>query len=136
MKRKSISVTIGGKELTFETGKVAKQANGAVLVKVEDTVVFSSACASKEPSEGIDFLPLRVDYQEKFSSAGKSLGGFMKREGRPSQREILVSRLTDRPLRPLFPKGYHNEVQLLTYVWSYDTVNSTDVLGICAASAA
>lgn len=124
------------KELEFETGKIARQANGAVLVRLGDTIVFTSACAAKEAAEEIDFLPLRVDYQEKFSSAGKSLGGFIKREGRPSEREILVSRLIDRPLRPFFADGYYKETQILSYVWSYDGVNQPDALAITAASAA
>ncbi|MBS0623459.1 MAG: polyribonucleotide nucleotidyltransferase [Verrucomicrobia bacterium] len=122
-------------QLIFETGKIAKQAGGAVLVRLGDTVVFSSACAAKKPEAGIDFLPLRVDYQEKFSSAGKTLGGFIKREGRPSEKETLVSRLIDRPLRPMIEDGYFNEIQVLTYVWSYDGENSPDPLALCAASA-
>ncbi len=137
MKRNIITVQIAeNKEISFETGKIAKQANGAVLVRQGETLIFSSACASNEAKEEIDFLPLRVDYQEKFSSAGKTLGGFIKREGRPSEKEILVSRLIDRPLRPLFEEGYYNEVQLLAYVWSYDGVHQPDPLGICAAAAA
>ncbi len=137
MERKFKKITYAdNKEISFETGKIAKQANGSVVVREGDTIVFSSACASKEAKEDIDFLPLRVDYQEKFSSAGKSLGGFIKREGRPSQREILTSRLIDRPIRPLFEKGYRNEVQVLAYVWSYDGVNQPDPLALCAVSAA
>ncbi len=132
----TISVQVGKKKLAFETGKIARQANGSVLVRCEETVVFASACASPAAGEGIDFLPLRVDYQEKFSSAGRTAGGFLKREGRPSEKEILTSRLIDRPLRPMFEDGYHNEVQILSYVFSYDGVNSPDVLAICAASAA
>lgn len=137
MERKTKTVAIGeNKELIFETGKIAKQANGSVLVRYGDTIVFSSACASPEAAADIDFLPLRVDYQEKFFSAGKTLGGFIKREGRPSEREILVSRLIDRPIRPMFEEGYYNEVQLLAYVWSYDGINPADPLAICAASLA
>ena len=102
LESQSCSVKVGECEITFETGKIARQANGSVVVKCGDTVIFSSACASKKPSENIDFLPLTVNYQEKFSSAGKSLGGFIKREGRPSEKETLNSRLTDRCLRPLF----------------------------------
>lgn len=131
-----IEVDLGHQTLTFQTGKIARQANGAVLVRCGDTLVFTSACAQREPSETADFLPLRVDYQEKFSSAGKTLQGFIKREGRPTERETLVSRLTDRSLRPLFPEGFYNEVQVLSYVWSYDEQNSPDPLSICAASAA
>ncbi len=136
MKRHTTSVIVDGKEITFETGKVAKQANGSVILRVGETLVFSTACASPEPSPDTDFFPLRVDYQEKFSSAGKTLGGFIKREGRPTERETLVSRLIDRPLRPMFPEGYFNEVQVLSYVWSYDGIHSPDPLAICAASAA
>jgi polyribonucleotide nucleotidyltransferase len=124
------------REISFETGKIARQADGAVLVRCADTIVFATACAAPQADEEIDFLPLRVDYQEKFFSAGKTLGGFIKREGRPTEREILVSRLIDRPLRPMFEEGYYNEVQILAYVWSYDGVHSPDPLAICAASAA
>lgn len=136
MQRDTITVTIEGKDLIFETGKIARQAGGAVLVRCGETLVFSSACAAPNADPNTDFLPLRVDYQEKFSSAGKTVSGFIKREGRPSEREILVSRLIDRPLRPLFEEGYFNEIQVLTYVWSYDGVHSPDPLAICAASAA
>jgi polyribonucleotide nucleotidyltransferase len=130
------TIRIGDQELIFETGKIARQASGAVLLTVGETVVFATACSALEADPTTDFLPLRVDYQEKFSSAGKTLGGFIKREGRPAEREILVSRLIDRPLRPLFEEGYYNEVQVLSYVWSYDGVNSPDPLAICASSAA
>lgn len=136
MERKLKTVKIAeNKELIFETGKIAKQANGAVLVRQGDTIVFSSACAAPKAADEIDFLPLRVDYQEKFFSAGKTLGGFIKREGRPTEKEILTSRLIDRPLRPMFEDGYYNEVQILSYVWSYDGINVADPLAICAASA-
>ena len=136
MQRHTIDVKVGEHTISFETGKMAKQANGAVLVRQGETIVFATACASPEATPGGDFLPLRVDYQEKFSSAGKTLGGFIKREGRPAEREILVSRLIDRPLRPMFPEGYYNEVQLLAYVLSYDGSNQPEPLAICAASAA
>lgn len=131
-----ISVQVGEETITFETGKMAKFANGAVLVKAGETYVFGTACAAPEPTPNIDFLPLKVDYQEKFSSAGKTLGGFIKREGRPTERETLVSRLIDRPLRPMFEDGYYNETQVLTYVLSYDKVNAPEPLALCAASAA
>lgn len=134
--RKSITVSIGGREITFETGKIARQAGGSVLVRSGETVVLSTACSAPPPSAETDFLPLRVDYQEKFSSAGKTLGGFIKREGRPTEKEILTCRLIDRPIRPMFPLGYFNEVQLLAYVYSYDGIHSPDALAICAASAA
>lgn len=136
MDRKKISVQVGDKTLSFETGKIARQANGAVLVHCGDTVVLGTACASAAPTPGIDFFPLRVDYQEKYSSVGRTAGGFLKREGRPSEREILVCRLIDRPLRPMFVEGYYNEVQILSYVFSYDGANSPDILAINAASAA
>lgn len=137
MERKIKTITLPDhKEISFETGKIAKQAGGAVLVRQGETLVFATACAKPKPDPETDFLPLRVDYQEKFFSAGKTLGGFIKREGRPTEREILICRLIDRPLRPLFAEGYYNEVQVLTYVWSYDGVNNPDPLAICAASAA
>lgn len=136
MQRKTMSVTIDGREINFETGKIARQANGSVIVRCGETLLMTSACAAPTAGEDTDFLPLRVDYQEKFSSAGKTLGGFIKREGRPTERETLVSRLIDRPLRPMFEEGYYNEIQVLTYVWSYDGMNSPDALAICAASAA
>ncbi len=125
-----------GKTIKFETGMVARQANGAVLLTCGETVLLSTACQGSKPSAETDFLPLRIDYQEKFSSSGKTLGGFIKREGRPTERETLMSRLIDRPLRPMFEKGYFNEVQVLSYVLSYDGVNAPDPLAICAASAA
>ncbi len=134
-KFKTVKLT-DSKEIIFETGKIAKQAGGAVLVKMGETVVFASACMTKEVSEEIDFLPLRVDYQEKFSSAGKTLGGFIKREGRPTEKETLVSRLIDRPIRPMFEDGFYNETQILAYTWSYDGVNQPDPLALCAVSAA
>jgi len=133
---KKLDVVVGGKKLTFETGKIARQANAAVTVRYGDTLLLSTVCSASKPGEGIDFLPLRVDYQEKFSSCGKTLGGFIKREGRPAEREILACRLIDRPLRPLFEDGYYNEVQVLSYVFSYDGVHSPEPLAICAASAA
>ncbi len=136
MQHETMKINIQGQELIFETGKIARQAGGAVLLRSGETVVFATACAAPQPDPNTDFFPLRVDYQEKFSSAGKTLGGFIKREGRPTERETLVCRLIDRPLRPLFEEGYYNEVQVLTYVWSYDGVHSPDPLAICAASAA
>lgn len=132
----TLSITLDeGKVLTFETGKIARQANGAVVARSEDTLVFSSVC-SANLEDAVDFLPLRVDYQEKFSSTGKTLGGFIKREGRPSEREILVSRLIDRSLRPSFPSLLTQDIQVLSYVWSYDGETLPDPLAICGASAA
>lgn len=136
MQRETITVQVGDNQLIFETGKIARQANGAVIVRCGETIVFTSACAAHKADPNTDFFPLRVDYQEKFSSAGKTVSGFIKREGRPSEREILVSRLIDRPLRPLFEDGFYNETQVLSYVWSYDGANLPDPLAICGASAA
>ncbi|MDF2576578.1 MAG: pnp [Chlamydiales bacterium] len=136
LERHSLTVVLENQELTFETGKIARQANGAVLVKCGETYVFATACAKSEAAPDIDFLPLRVDYYEKLSSVGRTPGGFIKREGKSTEREILVSRLIDRPLRPMFPEGYFHEVQLLSYVWSYDGVNLPEPLAICATSAA
>ena len=134
--RKSITVSIGGRDISFETGKIARQAGGSVLVRSGETILLATACSAPPPSAETDFLPLRVDYQEKFSSSGKTLGGFIKREGRPTEKEVLTCRLIDRPIRPMFPDGYYNEVQLLAYVYSYDGIHSPDALAICAASAA
>ena len=135
-KRETLNITVGNKTLKLETGKIARQANGSVTLQCGDTVVFASACAAPTASAEIDFFPLRVDYQEKYSSVGKTASGFIKREGRPSEREILACRLIDRPLRPMFEEGYYNEVQLLAYVFSYDGLHQPDVMAICAASAA
>lgn len=135
MEKKSFSVEVDGKTISFETGKIAKQANGSVLVRSGETLVFCAAVAAKTVGT-TDFFPLRVDYQENFSSAGKTVGGFIKRQGKATQKEVLVSRLIDRPIRPMFPEGYYNEVQLLSYVWSYDGVVAPEPLAICAASAA
>ncbi|MBX7066121.1 MAG: polyribonucleotide nucleotidyltransferase [Parachlamydiales bacterium] len=136
LKRETITIPVGNKTLKLETGKIARQANGSVMLHCGDTVVFASACAAPTASAEIDFFPLRVDYQEKYSSVGRTAAGFIKREGRPTEKEILTSRLIDRPLRPMFEDGYYNEVQLLAYVFSYDGQNQPDVLAICAASAA
>lgn len=136
MERKIMTVTVGGQEIHFETGKIARQANGAVLIRCGETVLLNTACAAPKAEDNADFLPLRVDYQEKFSAAGKTLSGFVKREGRPTEKEILGSRFIDRPLRPMFEEGYYNEVQLLSYVWSFDGLHSPEPLAICGASAA
>ena len=130
----SVSVEVGGRQLTLETGKVARQANGAVVARYGDTVVLVSACMDTKANEK-DFLPLTVDYREYTYSAGKIPGGFFKREGRPSEREILTSRLIDRPLRPLFPEGWRNETQIVGMVLSSDE-NDPDVVAVTAASAA
>lgn len=131
-----MKVKVGEQEITFETGRIGKQANGSVLIRVGDTILFNTVCATATAAEGADFFPLKVDYQEKFSSVGKTISGFIKREGRPSEKETLISRLIDRPLRPMFPDGYYNEVQILSYVWSYDGINLTEPLAICGAAAA
>src|SRR5246127_759853 len=130
-----VSVEVGGRKLTFETGKMARQAHGAVVARYGDTVVLSTACMDSKVTDK-DFLPLTVDYREYTYSAGKIPGGFFKREGRPSEREILTSRLTDRPLRPLFPEGYSTETQIVSMVLSAYSENYPDVIGLTAASAA
>ncbi len=135
-KVETVSVELHGKTITVETGKMAKQANGAVLVRCEDTVVLVTAVASKEPRKGIDFFPLMVEYREKAYAAGKIPGGFIKREGRLGDHEVLTSRLIDRPIRPLFPEGYNNEVQIIATVLSVDMVNSPDTLAMIGASTA
>ena len=127
---------IEGRDFVIETGSVAKQADGAVLVSFGESLVLVTATASKTIREGIDFFPLVVDYQEMAYAAGKIPGGFFKREGRPSEKEILTSRLIDRPLRPLFPKGFFNDVQIIATVLSADQENDPDVLAICGGSAA
>lgn len=132
----TISIKVGHEEITFETGQIARQANGAVIVRSGDTMLLCTACSESEAAPNADFFPLRVDYQENFSSVGKTLSGFIKRQGRPTEKEVLVSRLIDRPFRPMFEDGYFNEVQVLSYVWSYDGVNSTEPLAICGTSAA
>src|SRR5487761_723061 len=129
------SVEIGGRRMSFETGKMARQANGAVVLRYGDTVVLATACMDSKPTEK-DFLPLTVDYREYTYSAGKIPGGFFKREGRPSEREILTSRMIDRPLRPLFPEAWRNETQIVAMVLSADSENDPDMIGITAASAA
>jgi len=127
---------VGGKTLVFETGRLAQQAGGAVTATYGETVVLATATASSQPRQGVDFFPLTVDYEEKMYAAGKIPGGFIKREGRPSTEAILVSRLTDRPLRPLFPKGFRNDVQIVATPLCVDQQNDPDVIAITAASAA
>ncbi len=131
-----VQAQYGKEQLILETGRLAKQADGAVLAQYGGTAVLVSVVISKEPKEGIDFLPLTVEYQERTYAAGKIPGGFFKREGRPSEKEILTSRLIDRPIRPLFAKGFVNEVQVIAFVLSHDKVNDPDVVAINAASAA
>src|SRR6201984_3326575 len=130
-----VQVEVGGRPLTIETGKLAKQANGAVLVKYGDTQLLVTACMDNKANDR-DFLPLTVDYREYTYSAGKIPGGFFKREGRPSEREILTSRMIDRPLRPLFPEAWRNETQIVSMVLSADSENDPDVIAVTSASAA
>ncbi|OGX15386.1 MAG: polyribonucleotide nucleotidyltransferase [Omnitrophica WOR_2 bacterium RBG_13_41_10] len=136
MQEQSVKMKFGKHDLIIETGKIAKQANGSVTVQYGGTVVLVTACMSKEPKEGQDFFPLTVEYQEKTYAAGKIPGGFFKREGRPSESEILTARLIDRPIRPLFPKGLFNEVQIMAIVLSSDGENDPDILSVIGASAA
>ncbi|MGO8946780.1 MAG: polyribonucleotide nucleotidyltransferase [Ktedonobacterales bacterium] len=131
-----VEMTLGGRLLSLETGRVAEQANGAVLARYGDTVVLATATASSTPREGVDFFPLTVDVEERMYAAGKIPGGFIKREGRQSEHAILASRLVDRPIRPLFPKGYRNDVQVVITVLSVDLENDPDILGVIGASAA
>jgi polyribonucleotide nucleotidyltransferase len=130
-----VSITLGSNTLSIECGKVAKQANGSAYVRYGDTVVLATAC-STIPREGIDFFPLTVDYREYTYAAGRIPGGFFKREGRPTEKEILTSRLIDRPIRPLFPEGFKDETQVIALVLSADTDNNPDVIGLVAGAAA
>jgi len=136
MYNKFIEIDLQGKKIKIETGKMAKQASGSVVVTCGETTVLATVVSSNSPREGIDFFPLLVDYEEKFYAAGKIPGGFFKREGRPSSNAILTSRLVDRPLRPLFPNDYRNDVQIIITTLSYDQTNIPDTLAILGASAA
>src|SRR5512142_1038065 len=133
---KSFTVPFGDSEVIVETGKLANQANGAVTVRHGDTVILVTATASEQPREGVDFFPLTVDYEERLYAAGKIPGGFFKREGRPGESAILLCRLTDRPLRPLFPKGFRNDVQIVITALSADQEHYIDMLSIIGASTA
>src|SRR5947209_11936586 len=126
----------GGRKLRLETGRVARQADGAVVATYGETVVLATAVSAHEPRPDLDFLPLTVNYQEKYFAAGKIPGGYFKREGRPTERETLVSRLIDRPIRPLFADGYRNETQVVVTVLSHDMENDPDAVALVAASAA
>ncbi len=126
----------GGRKLILETGKVARQADGAVVATYGETTVLATVVAAKTPREGVDFLPLTVDYQEKFYAAGRIPGGYFKREGRPTEKETLVSRLIDRPIRPLFADGWRNETQVIVTTLSHDMENDPDILALVASSAA
>ncbi|MGD0206983.1 MAG: polyribonucleotide nucleotidyltransferase [Verrucomicrobiota bacterium] len=130
-----ITAQVGDKQIIIETGKLAKQADGAVTIQLGETIVIVAAVAATKAKEGQDFFPLTVDYREKAAAAGKFPGGYFKREGRPTEKEILTCRLTDRPIRPLFPKGWYNEVQVQTVVLSADGQNDPDILSIIGASA-
>jgi len=132
----SFESEVGGRKLTIDTGKLAGQAGGAVTARYGDSVVLVTVCTSQEPREGVDFLPLTIDYEERLYAAGKIPGGFIRREGRPSQEATLASRLTDRPLRPLFPKAWRNDIQVIITVLSADQENDPDILAVIGASAA
>ena len=131
-----VTMLVGSQELSLETGRLAKQADGSVIVRLGDTVVLTTACGQTDPRPGVDFLPLTVDYREQNYAAGKIPGGFFKREGRPTEKETLTSRMIDRPLRPLFPDGYRCETQVIAFLLSADLVNDSDTLAITGASTA
>src|SRR5712675_1023568 len=131
-----VTAQLGDKQMHIETGKLAKQADGSVTVQLGETIVLVAAVGAVKAKEGQDFFPLTVDYREKAAAAGKFPGGYFKREGRPTEKEILTSRLIDRPIRPLFPKGWYNEVQVQSIVLSADGENDPDILSIVGASAA
>ena len=132
----TVEIDLGGRQITLETGRMAKQANGAVVVRSGDSVVLVSACMSEEPKPNAGFFPLTVDYREYTYAAGKIPGGFIKREGRPSEKEILTSRLIDRPVRPLFPEGFLNETQIIAMVLSADPEQDPNSLAVVGAGAA
>src|SRR6476646_7841123 len=131
-----VTAPIGDKQIIIESGKIAKQADGAVTVQMGETIVIVAAVGAAKAKPGQDFFPLTVDYREKAAAAGKFPGGYFKREGRPTEKEILTSRLIDRPIRPLFPKGWYNEVQVQSIVLSADGENDPDMLALLGASAA
>src|SRR5438132_7111468 len=135
-RRGQVSVQVGNQEVSFETGKLAKQADGAVVVRSGDTMVLATAQGRTEGREGADFFPLTVDVEEKSYAAGKIPGGFFKREGRAGEKAILTARMVDRPIRPLWPKGYKNEVQVIVTTFSADQVHPHDILAINGSSAA
>src|SRR5512142_562431 len=129
-------VQCGGKEILLETGKIAKQADGSIWIRMGDSIVLVTVVSAREKKEGIDFFPLTVDYQEKMFAAGRVPGSFFRREGRPTEKETLTSRVVDRSCRPLFAEGYSNETQIIATVISFDQENDTDVLALTGASAA
>jgi polyribonucleotide nucleotidyltransferase len=130
-----ITAQVGDKQIIIETGKIAKQADGAVTVQLGETIVVVAAVAATKAKEGQDYFPLTVDYREKAAAAGKFPGGYFKREGRPTEKEILTCRLTDRPIRPLFPKGWYNEVQVQSILLSADGQNDPDMLALVGRAA-
>src|SRR6201986_4295219 len=134
--QQKVTAKIGGNEITIETGKIARLADGAVVVTCGDTTVLVSAVSALAIKEGQDFFPLTVDYREKAAAVGKFPGGYFKREGRPTEKETLTSRMIDRPLRPLFPKGYFYDTQVISVLLSADGENDPDILSINGASAA
>ncbi len=136
MQEQKVELELGGQTLTISTGKMAKLAGGSALVRLGDTIVLVAASAAKNASPNRDFVPLTVDYRERTYAAGKIPGGFFKREGRPSEKEILTSRLIDRPLRPLFPDGFYNEVQVVIHVLSLNPEVQADIAAMIGASAA
>src|SRR3954463_8250309 len=129
-------IRVGSRTISIETGRLAKQADGSVVVRMGDTMVLVTACHSSNPREGIDFLPLTVDYREYTYASGRIPGGFFKREGKATEKETLTSRVIDRPIRPLFPSGWRYESQIIALVLSADQENDTDVLALTGASAA
>ena len=133
---KTFTTKLAGRDLTIETGKLAQLANGAVLVRYGETTVLSTVTASKAPRDGVDFFPLSVDYEEKLYSVGKIPGGFTKREGKPTEKAILTSRVIDRPIRPLFPKDLRNDVVVVNTVMSVDQNNSPEIAAMIGTSAA
>jgi polyribonucleotide nucleotidyltransferase len=135
LETRSFHGDVGGRDLIIETGKLAQQADAAVTVRYGDTVVLVTVCFNREPREGVDFLPLTIDYEERLYAAGKIPGGFIRREGRPSEAAILACRQTDRPIRPLLPKSWHSEIQIITTVFSADQENDPDILSVIGASA-
>src|ERR1043166_8644828 len=136
MPAERVTAPVGDKQIIIESGKLAKQADGAVTVQIGETIVLVAAVAATKAKPGQDFFPLTVDYREKAAAAGKFPGGYFKREGRPTEKEILTSRLIDRPIRPLFPKGWYNEVQVQSILLSADGENDPDMLSLVGASAA
>lgn len=136
MQGKTFTMELAGKTLTIETGKYCEQAGGSAFVRMGDAVVMVNATVAKQPRDGVDFLPLSIEFEEKMYSVGKIPGGYIKREGRPSEKAILCSRLIDRPLRPLFPKGFYNDIQVIATVLSMDPDVQPEILGMIGSSAA